>query len=40
VTDFEAAAITSPDFVDRVGRTFNQATPYMRFLCDAVGVPF
>ncbi len=32
--------ITRPDFVDEVEDAFNKATPFMRFLTNAVGLPF
>lgn len=33
-------AVTSDGFVDEFTRLCRQATPFMRFLCEAVGVPF
>lgn len=32
--------VTSPGFVDEYAGICKAASPYMRFLCDAVGVPF
>ncbi len=32
--------VTSPGFADALARRFRAATPFMRFLCDAVGVEF
>jgi uncharacterized protein (TIGR02453 family) len=33
-------AIVSPDLMKQVAKTFKAGAPLMRFLCDAVGVPF
>ena len=33
-------AVTSDDFIDHFDELCRTATPFMRFLCDAVGVPF
>lgn len=44
--DFIASArvsqktVTSDDFIDEFERMCKAASPYMRFLCEAVGVPF
>ncbi len=32
--------VTSKDFVAEYARICKQASPFMRFLCDAIGVPF
>lgn len=32
--------VTSPGFVDEYARMCKAAAPYMRFLCDALGLPF
>lgn len=32
--------VTSPGFADGLARRFRAATPFMRFLCEAVGVEF
>ncbi len=32
--------LAKPALVSRVGDAFQSATPFMKFLCDAVGVPF
>lgn len=34
------AQVTAPDFIDWVAARFNDSRPYMRFLCDALRVPF
>ena len=31
---------TSPDLPTELSKTFKAGTPFMRFLCDALGVPF
>lgn len=38
--ELSAAEIHDKRFVDLVATRFRTATPFMRFLCDAVGVPF
>ena len=38
--ELSAADIHRKDFVDLVATRFRTATPFMRFLCEAVGVPF
>ena len=44
--DFTAMAkvsqktIVAPDFIKHVARTFRAGSPLMRFLCEAVGVPY
>jgi uncharacterized protein (TIGR02453 family) len=44
--DFTAGArltqkqVTSPGFVDEYARMCKAASPYMGFLCDALGLPF
>ena len=40
VTNFKPSEITAPAFVVDVAKRFKQASGYMQFLCDAVGVPF
>lgn len=40
VTDFPAMEIHDAAFVSRVGGVFKKATPFMAFLCEAVGVDF
>ena len=40
VKNFETADCLSPQFQRKVETTFKAGTPYMRFLCKAVGVPF
>jgi uncharacterized protein (TIGR02453 family) len=40
ITRFGEAEVTSPDFVRWTSRAFRLGTPYMRFLCAAVEVPF
>jgi len=38
--ELSAAEIHDKGFVDLVATRFRTATPFMRFLCEAVGVPF
>jgi uncharacterized protein (TIGR02453 family) len=38
--DFSAATIHSADFVKQVVSTFRTATPFMKFLCQALDLPF
>ncbi|MBM4183178.1 MAG: DUF2461 domain-containing protein [Gemmatimonadetes bacterium] len=40
VAEVEDAFALSPDLAPQLARTFSAATPFMRFLCDALGVPF
>lgn len=40
VKDMDVAACLTPRFQQKVETAFKSATPYMRFLCDAVGVRF
>ncbi len=40
VTQIDEKTITSPDFVKSVAATFRRSSPFMKFLCDAVEVPF
>ena len=40
MTEAKPAAAKKPDFVDAVAKTFTDASPMMKFLCDAVGAPF
>jgi uncharacterized protein (TIGR02453 family) len=37
---FTPEQATQPDFMDRYAASCQQAAPLMRFICDAVGVPF
>lgn len=39
-TPLAQKVVTSDDFIDRFHALCRTATPFMRFLCDAVGVPF
>ena len=32
--------VTSPDFADRLLKSFKETAPLTRFLCEAIGVPF
>ncbi|MCB1859096.1 MAG: DUF2461 domain-containing protein [Gammaproteobacteria bacterium] len=38
--NFDEREITSPDFAVMVGEDFAKTTPFMRYLCAAVGVPY
>lgn len=38
--DFSEAEAFSPQFVDEVTARFRSATPFMKFLCTAVGAPY
>ena len=40
VHNFSGSEAMSSDFVKVVKKKYNVATPYMRFLCEGVGVPF
>ena len=40
VKNLDSAVIERDDFVDFSANLFKIATPYMKFLCDALGVPF
>ena len=40
VTRLPVSQITSPSFVTDVAKRFRQTSAFMRYLCDAVGVPF
>ena len=40
ISELSAADIHEMNFVDLVATRFRTATPFMRFLCEAVGVPF
>jgi len=40
VHNFSGNEAMSSDFVKVVKKKYNVATPYMRFLCEGVGVPF
>jgi len=37
---FTQKQVTSPGFIDEYARVCTAGTPFMKFLCDAVGVPF
>lgn len=39
-TSLSQKAVTSDDFIDHFDAIARKATPFMRFLCEAVGVPF
>lgn len=39
-TSVSQKAVTSDDFIDHFDALCRKATPFMRFLCEAVGVPF
>lgn len=39
-TKLSQKQVTSPDFIDEFDRLCRTATPFMRYLCEAVGVPF
>ena len=38
--DLEEQDVLDPQFIDRVATSFTAARPFMRFLCDALTVPF
>ena len=40
VTNFEPSAIADPGFIDFVADTFAVASPFMRYLCDAMGADY
>ncbi|MDA8019410.1 MAG: DUF2461 domain-containing protein [Thermoanaerobaculia bacterium] len=40
VTEFPADAVTKPDFLDLYASRCRDGAPLMRFLCDALDVPF
>ena len=40
ISNMEHEALTSPTLVTDVANTFRSATPLMKFLCDAIQVPF
>jgi uncharacterized protein (TIGR02453 family) len=40
VKDMDVSACLNPRFQQQVETAFKSATPYMKFLCKAVGVPF
>ena len=40
IASVDDAFALSPDLAPRLARMFGAATPFMRFLCDALGVPF
>ena len=40
VVELDEKAVTSAGFPDELARTFQASAPLMRFLCEAVGVPF
>jgi uncharacterized protein (TIGR02453 family) len=40
VARLEEKTVTSPRFQDELAATFRTSAPFVRFLCDATGVPF
>jgi uncharacterized protein (TIGR02453 family) len=40
VVDLDDAFVTAEDLPKRLATTFKAGTPFMRFLCEALGVPF
>jgi uncharacterized protein (TIGR02453 family) len=40
IKSFDAKTICGPDFLDQVASTLSSSRGYMRFLCDALRVPF
>ena len=40
IMSFKAADLTKPRFIDDVAKSFTSSKPYMKFLCDALRIPF
>ena len=39
-SEFEDGEVTSPGFRKQLAQTFSAGSPFMRFLTDAVGLPW